>query len=126
VTRGLTLDTGALIAFERGDARMRSLVAAASRGERALVVPTPALAEAWRGGNTRWLNELLTAAVVEPADERLARLAGEVLARTATSDAVDALVAVSAAQRGDIIATSDPADLQRLADDLADVRVWPL
>lgn len=126
MNRGLTLDTGALIAFERGDRRMRSTIAAAQRGERTLVVPSPALAEAWRGGNARWLNELLAASIVEPADERLARLAGELLARTATSNAIDAFVAVSAAQRGDIVVTSDPGDLQRLADDLADIRVWAI
>jgi predicted nucleic acid-binding protein len=126
VTRGLTLDTGALIAFERGARRMRALVLAAERGERELVVPAPALAEAWRGGNARWLNELLAAATVESADEHLARRAGELLARTSTSNAVDALVAVSAAQRGDVVVTSDPSDLQRLADDLSEIRVWPL
>lgn len=126
MTRGLTLDSGALIAFERGDRRMRTLVAAAKRGDRELAIPAVALAEAWRGGNARWLNELLAASTIEPVDEQLARRAGELLARTATSNAVDALVAACAAQRGDVVVTADPHDLQRLADDLGQIRVWSL
>jgi predicted nucleic acid-binding protein len=45
------------------------------------------------------------------------------MGRTGTDDPVDAIVAQSAARRGDIILTSDPDDLQRLADDLGTIRV---
>lgn len=37
--------------------------------------------------------------------------------------AVVALVVVSAAARGDVIVTSDPGDLRRLADDLGGLRI---
>ena len=56
-------------------------------------------------------------------DEVLARRAGELLGRTGTDDPVDAIVAQSAARRGDVVLTSDPTDMQRLADDLGSFRV---
>jgi predicted nucleic acid-binding protein len=123
VKRGLTLDAGALIAYERGKASMRALVAAAQRDERPVWIPAVAVAEAWRGGNARWLNGLLGAAAIEPTTDLLARRAGELLARTRLSNTVDALVAVSAAQRGDIVVTSDPVDMHRFAADLKDIRI---
>gem|GEM_PF-5497723 len=39
---------------------------------------------------------------------------------------MDATVAVSAAQRGDIVVTSDPDDMQLFADDLPAIRVLSL
>ena len=126
VTRGLTLDAGALIAFERGDQRVRDILREASEAGRRVTVPATAVAEAWRGGRRRWLVDLLGVAVVEPLTDELARRAGELLARTGTSHTVDATVAVSAAQRGDIIVTSDPDDMQLFADDLPAVRVLSL
>jgi predicted nucleic acid-binding protein len=124
--RGLTLDAGALIAYERGEQRIRAIVREARANDRAITVPAAVVAEAWRGGHRRWLADLLDLAEVEPVTEELARRAGELLARTGTSNTVDAIVAVSAAQRGDIIVTSDPDDMQRFADDLPVVRVLSL
>jgi hypothetical protein len=63
---------------------------------------------------------------VEDIDAQLARTAGELCGEAGTSDAVDALVVASAARRGDRILTSDPGDLARLADHVADVRVIPI
>jgi len=125
-TRGLTLDAGALIAFERGEQRIRLILRRASARDRSITVPATAVAEAWRGGRRRWLADLLALAVVEPLTDELARRAGELLSRTGTSNAVDATVAVSAAQRGDIIVTSDAGDMQLFADDLPTVRVLGL
>jgi len=56
-------------------------------------------------------------------DELLARHAGELLGRTGTDDPVDAIVAQSAARRGNMVLTSDPEDMQRLADDLESILV---
>lgn len=120
---GLTLDTGALIAYERGQQRMRARIRNARDTERVVTVPAVVLAEAWRGANARWLAGLLDAAQVEPLSAPLARRAGELLARTGTSNTIDAIVAVSAAQRGDQIVTADPNDLQIYADDLRTVRI---
>jgi predicted nucleic acid-binding protein len=126
VIRGLTLDAGALIAYERGQARMRAIVAAAAADEREITVPTAVLAEAWRGGHAGWLARLLAVSRVEPLTESLARRAGELLARTGSSEVIDAITAVSAAQRGDVVVTSDPHDLQRLADELRTIRIMPV
>jgi hypothetical protein len=58
---------------------------------------------------------LLGFAVVEPMTEEVAKAAGELLARSRTSDVVDAMVVLTAARRGDEIITGDLADLTRLA-----------
>lgn len=47
---GLTLDTGALIGFERADRRVLIHFKNAELQGQQLTVPTPVIAEAWRGG----------------------------------------------------------------------------
>jgi predicted nucleic acid-binding protein len=121
--RGYTLDAGALISLSRGDARVRGILEDAYENERTITIPAPALAQVWRGPPPWLLGGLLSFADVEPFDDQLSRRTGELLARTATSDVVDAAVAVSAAQRSDVVVTSDPEDMQRLADDLRTIRV---
>lgn len=124
--RGVTLDTGALIALERGDQHVRELVARwMSRGPR-MTVPAVVVAEAWRGARQHALIRVLTGVMVEAVDEEMARRAGELLARTGRGDTVDAIVAVSAARRGDMVVTSDPDDMLRFADDLPSISVWSL
>jgi len=120
----MTLDSGALIAYERGERRAGALIDAERRRRRAVTVPTAVLTEVWRGGSRQHrLQRLLADCVIAPLDEPLARAAGELLSRTGTDDPVDAIVAQSAARRGDVVLTSDPDDLQRLADDLGTIRV---
>jgi predicted nuclease of predicted toxin-antitoxin system len=60
---------------------------------------------------------------IEPLDERLARIAGEALAATGNANAVDAIVMASAAQRGDVVYTSDVGDLAVLGEHFPAVRV---
>jgi len=48
---GVTYDTGALIAADRNDRRMWALNAGFLALEVSPTVPTPVLAEAWRGGS---------------------------------------------------------------------------
>lgn len=122
--RDLTLDAGALIEYERGDQRVRRLVAGAIADGRQVTVPTVVVAEAWRDPRSWSLGQLLKAAVIEPLDEELARRAGELCGRVPGATTIDAIVAVSAAQRGDIVITTDAADLQRLAGELPAIRVW--
>ncbi|MDQ3092248.1 MAG: PIN domain-containing protein [Actinomycetota bacterium] len=120
----MTLDSGALIAYERGERRAGALIDAERRRRRAVTVPTAVLTEVWRGGSRQHcLQRLLADCVIAPLDEPLARAAGELLGRTGTDDPVDAIVAQSAARHGDVVLTSDPDDLQRLADDLGTIRV---
>ncbi|MBJ7471195.1 MAG: hypothetical protein JHD16_07825, partial [Solirubrobacteraceae bacterium] len=87
-------------------------------------IPATALAEVWRDRRSWTMSQLLTACIVEPLTEELAKRAGELLSRVEGATTVDATVAVSAAQRGDTVITSAPADLMRLAEDLRSIRVW--
>lgn len=124
--RGVTLDAGALIAVDRGDRPTMAMLALLHRRGQLPVVPAAVVAQAWRSSSQRRLGELLDAADVVPTTRVRAQRAGELLARTRTADSVDALVVTVAAERGDVVLTSDPQDIQRLADDVPSVRVAPL
>ncbi len=121
---GVTLDSGALIAFERRERRLLvHLKEAQSRGLD-LTVPTVVVAEAWRGGpRSARISMLLSACIVEPLLEGLARSAGEAMAAVRGSTPIDAIVMASAATRNDRVLTTDPEDLQRLRKTFATVRV---
>jgi predicted nucleic acid-binding protein len=112
---GLTLDSGALIAFERNERRiMLHLKEAALRGAE-LTVPAVVVAEVWRGGaRSARLAALFEACTVEMLDETLARIAGEAIGKLKGAGVADAIVMASAAQRGDFVLTSDAGDLLRL------------
>lgn len=120
--RGLTLDTGALFALERRDPRMANAFAAATRNRRRVTVPTVVLAEWWRGQRGR-IAALLRVVEQEPLTPRLARVAGEAIASIRGATAIDAIVMASAAQRGDIVYTSDFDDLSRLRAAFPEVTV---
>lgn len=120
--RGLTLDTGALIALENRKKRMSEVLAAARVLARPITVPAVVVTEWWRGQRGP-ISRILDGVVVEALDERLAKIAGEALAATRGSNAVDALVVASAAQRGDVVYTSDIADLTRLATYFPSVKI---
>lgn len=112
---GLTLDAGALIAYERGDPRVREILATAfGRG----IVPTiPALtiAEVWRGdAKDARVARLLKTCEVEPLDEFRARRAGALRRSVDGAGTIDACIALGARERGDAIAASDPQDMRRL------------
>ena len=77
------------------------------------------VAEWWRG--THWA--LLECRFLEPLSLELAQRAGELLAETKGSNAIDATVVASAAQRGDVIVTRDADDLRALAVSMPDVTV---
>lgn len=120
----VVLDTGALIAHERGARRMELLLEGADQESREIWVPAVVVAQFWRDGSRQvLLARLLAGAIVDPVDDEPARRAGELLGRTGTPDVVDGIVACIAARERATIITSDPDDLQRLADELGDVRV---
>lgn len=112
---GTTYDAGLLIAVDRGDrsaaARHRRLT------DRGIIptVPAPVLAQAWRGGPQPELSRLLRGCTVRSVTEDDARKAGAALARSGTSDVVDATVVVGALDRGDAVVSGDPDDLRRIA-----------
>jgi predicted nucleic acid-binding protein len=121
---GLTLDTGALLAFERSDRRIHVHLKNAHLLGQELTIPTPVIAEAWRGGvRSARIARLLDASVVEPLLEELARTAGEALGSVKGAGAIDAIVMASAARRGDRVLTSDFDDMDRLRAYFPAVRV---
>lgn len=112
---GLTLDTGALIGFERSDRRLLLHLKVAQMRGLELTVATPVVAEAWRGGaRSARIAKLLEACVIEPLFEDVAHLAGEAIASVAGAGVIDAIVMGSAARRGDRVLTADFDDLDRL------------
>jgi len=114
---GITLETGALIALDRGDKRMIALLRQALAQGCVFRVPSGVLGQAWRDGRVQvTLARFLRSEEVEiiPLDEQLARSCGELCGATNTSDIVDASVVILARGRRDPIVTSDPHDLRRL------------
>jgi len=121
---GLTLDTGALIGFERRDRRTLTHIKLAHQLGCELTVPTPVIVEAWRGGGrSARIASLLDACIVEPLPEALARVAGEAIAVVKSATVVDAVVMASAASRGDRVLTADFDDLDRLRSFFPTVRL---
>jgi hypothetical protein len=116
---GLTLDAGALIAYERGDRRVDLLIKKALRDDDArIAIPAGVVAQVWRDGRRQaQLATLLALDEVEIVafDGRAAREAGQLCGLTRTSDVVDASVVLCARHRRHAIVTSDPDDLARLA-----------
>jgi len=112
---GLTLDAGALIAYERGAFEARRILTAAFRQGVTTTIPAVVLAEVWRGDvKDAPVARLLKWCRVEPLDESRARAAGALRRNIAGAGAVDACVAFGVRERGDAIATSDPEDMRRL------------
>ncbi len=111
---GLTLDTGALIALERRSGRMPKVWRAALAARRRITVPTVVVAEWWRNQRGE-IGQLLRAVDVEPLTLELAQIAGVALAESGRRRAIDAIVVASAAQRGDVVYTSDVTDLSCIA-----------
>lgn len=122
------LDTGALIALDRGDRRVWSRLRTANQPG-AVQVPAGVIAQAWRGGpgQARLASALKLCDEVS-LDGQIAREAGALCGQTGTADVVDASVAVTAAraaQRGDVgVVTSDRRDMGPLLAALdADIRL---
>jgi predicted nucleic acid-binding protein len=114
LTGGLTLDTGALIAAEKGAEGFWALLKSAIDRRALITVPAPVLAQAWRKNNPV-IARVLKACRVSALDEVTAKRVGNLLADSRTADVVDAAVVVGAVERGDTVATSDPDDIGRLA-----------
>ncbi|WP_244925081.1 PIN domain-containing protein [Actinomyces bowdenii] len=126
MVNGLTLDTGALLALERGDPRVRALLRRAMQGALPLDVPAGVVAQAWRGGPRQARTARLLAdpsVQVIPLDDMTARAVGLLCGRTGRSDVVDAHVALQAQQTGHAVVTSDPQDLRALAPGLRLIEV---
>lgn len=112
---GITYDTGALIAAERGDRMVWSLHRRALERGRRPTIPAGVLGQALRGGPQAELSRLVNGCRIEALDERQARAAGHLCGRARTADVIDAAVVVGATVRRDLVVTSDRDDLERLA-----------
>ncbi len=117
--RGVTFDSGVLIALERRHAGALALLKACKLSRASITIPAAVVAEWWRGSH----KALLDSGLLETLTPELAQAAGELLANTGGANAVDATVVASAAQRGDIVATGDQDDLRELAELVPNVAV---
>jgi len=124
-SRGLTLDSGALLALERGRRELALLLRAALDGG-GVAIPSGVLAQSWLGGARQArIGALIGDRRVQvPAlDRELALGIGRLLAATGSSDVVDGQVALVATAGGDVVVTSDAAEVRRLAPALPVVEV---
>ena len=117
---GLTLDAGALIAFERNDRRLIVLLARAREHRLPVAIPAGVVGQVWRDGRRQArLARLLrsTEVEIEPLDDARAREAGQLCGVRRTTDVIDASVVLCARRRQHLIATSDPDDIRILDPD---------
>ena len=115
--QAVVLDAGALIAFERGDERMRALVRRALQTHSPLLVPAGVVGQVFRDGSRQArLRALLNGATtaVPVLDQALAEAVGRLCGRTGTSDVIDASVILTARRARAPVVTSDVDDLRRL------------
>jgi len=124
--RGLTLDTGALIAIERGDEAARAIVNDALVARRPVHILPEVLAQVWRDGARQvHLARLLgrketTLLTLTPSTAKVVGIAAGV---SGVSDVVDVHVAVHARQHGHIVVTSDPDDIRAVDPSLTVIEV---
>jgi hypothetical protein len=111
----LVFDAGGLISLERDErASWVRLKTAYLQGEIPLT-NAAVLGQVWRGGQRQArLSQALEGIEVLPLDERLGRASGELLAVSRQIDLIDASI-VLIAHDGDVVVTTDSADLKPLA-----------
>lgn len=112
---GLTVDAGGLIAIERGDRLVASLLKAALAAGEQVDVPAAVLAQVWRGGPRQAVlaSALNAKGIGFPViDREMAEVIGRIVGLTRHPDVVDVHVAVNARIRGHAVITSDADDLR--------------
>jgi len=108
------LDAGALIAMERIDRALARRLLVAQADNVPLITSSAVVAQVLRDPARQVaLTRALRGIKEEPLDEVAAQAIGPLLARTGSTDVVDAHLALLAGA-GDEIITSDPEDLARL------------
>jgi hypothetical protein len=113
----VVLDSGALIALERGDARMRALCREALKIGATLMVPAGVVAQVMRNRARQAVVRALLNSPntrVPPLDRVLSEACGELCGRVGTHDIVDASVVLVARRERAPIVTSDIDDLRQL------------
>ena len=123
---GIVFDAGGLIALERNDRRVFSILDTALEDGDRIIVPATALAQVIRNPARQvrlWRMIQFDKTEVIPLDGSQAQAVGALLARTRTSDITDAHVVICARTAGYAIITSDPLDLKRLDSSLRLIRI---
>jgi len=123
---GVVFDAGGLIALERNDRRVFSILDTALEDGDRIIVPATALAQVIRNPARQvrlWRMIQFGKTEVIPLDGSQAQAVGALLARTSTSDITDAHVVICAQTAGYAIVTSDPLALKRLDPALRLLRI---
>jgi len=114
---GVTFDASGLIALERSDRRVLTLLATALEDGDRIVVPATALAQVIRNPARQvrlWRLIQSDRTEIVPLDGGYAQAVGALLARSGTADVADAHVVICAQRTGHAVITSDPRDVRRL------------
>jgi len=124
----LILDAGFLVSVDRGERSAQEFLTAALVHETPLTTTHPVVAQVWRNGTRQArLARFLQSVVIVALDS--GPEVGKLLARSGTSDVVDAHLVVVAVQRSEPVLTGDVDDLKLLVDALPDRRPpvlpWP-
>lgn len=124
----MILDAGFLISIDRGERSAQEFLTATLRRHTALTTTHPVVAQVWRNGARQSrLARFLDTIVVHPLDDGVA--VGSILARSRTSDVVDAHLVALAVRLAHPILTGDSADLETLVASLPNHRPrvlrWP-
>lgn len=125
----LILDSGAVIALARRDARTKAFLARALELGALVEIPVVVVAETVRAGphDTPVHRVLKAVGSVPEAREVHGRTAGRLLGAARSAHTVDALVVAHAVEAGGAhILTGDREDLERLAASHPEVRIHPL
>ena len=116
----IVLDTGALIAIDRGDRDVLSRLQTAFDNGNEVQAPAGAIGQAWRHPSRQvLLSRTLKRCDEVPLDGSIARSSGQLCGQTGTADVIDASVAISVADSSHhdndvILLTSDPRDMRTL------------
>ena len=123
---GITFDAGGLIALDRDNRRVLTLIARAAEQGLRITIPATALAQAIRNpARQARLCRLIRQAGTDliGLDGPGATAVGMMLAKTGTADIVDAHVIYCARRSRQAVVTSDAGDLRRLDPNLSLVEV---
>ncbi len=115
--RPVVLDAGALVAFERNDRKVRTLIELAMTHRASIYVPGGVVAQVWRDGSRQVrLARLLGSGLlnVQPLDRDEAQATGARGGKAGVGDLVDAGVVLLARRHGASVVTGDPHDLERI------------
>ncbi len=126
----MILDTGLLIAVDRGERTAQSFLSASLEEGIVLRTTAPVVAQAWRDGSRQVrLTRFLETVEIHDFSRSEAKIVGGILRRSKTSDVVDAHIVALALRLQDSIITADAADFAALTSSLGSraphVHLWP-